>query len=50
LSALFQRAVDAAKTGDLINIDKFAYVNPGQPHFMQSQRKTFHSKGACNHS
>jgi hypothetical protein len=50
LSALFLRAVDAAKTGDLINIDKFAHVNPGQPHFMPTQRKTFHSNGAHNHS
>lgn len=50
LSALFLRAVDAAKTGDLINIDKFAHVNPRQPHFMPTQRKTFHSNGAYNRS
>jgi hypothetical protein len=55
LSELFMRSVDAAKTGDLINIDKFARegIDPGQPHFMKDDdeaqtygnKGTFHSKG-----
>jgi len=53
LATLFMRAVDAAKTGDIINISKFAKIDPGRPHFMQISedgfsKGEFHSTGSSS--